>query len=339
MLITKDATSVSINVRIVDSSDGTPELGVLFNTAGIDMWYRREGAVQTSITEVTLAALTTAWTTGGFLEIGHGWYRLDVPDLAFATGVDGVQIGGTVTGMVVHAPYVQLTEADLFAALATPTNITAATGIVLSGVTHTSAVIPTVTSLTNTASADVVEWLGTAAATPTTAGVPEVDITFVGGAAVSATTAQLGVNVVDWDNTTVATPATAGYPATTVKVGTGTGELQTTSGVVDGNVAQILGNATAATNLSASTRSMQILTVNTGNVAATTTTAQFTGVTELTADHFIGRKLFWYDSTDALFLQGTSITDSSWDAGNSEIALTFQQLTDTPLDADLVVLV
>lgn len=33
--------------------------------------------------------------------------------------------------------------------LATPTNITAATGIVLSGVTHTSAVIPTVTTVTN----------------------------------------------------------------------------------------------------------------------------------------------------------------------------------------------
>jgi hypothetical protein len=43
---------------------------------------------------------------------------------------------------------------------------------------------------------NVSHWLGTAAATPTTAGVPEVDITFIAGAAVSTTTAQLGVNVV-----------------------------------------------------------------------------------------------------------------------------------------------
>lgn len=44
--------------------------------------------------------------------------------------------------------------------------------------------------------ANVTKWLGTAAATPTTAGVPEVDLTHIAGAAVSTTTAQLGVNVV-----------------------------------------------------------------------------------------------------------------------------------------------
>lgn len=43
---------------------------------------------------------------------------------------------------------------------------------------------------------DVTHWIGTAAATPTTAGVPEVDITHIAGSAVSTTTAQLGVNVV-----------------------------------------------------------------------------------------------------------------------------------------------
>jgi len=44
--------------------------------------------------------------------------------------------------------------------------------------------------------ANVTQWLGTAAATPTTAGVPEVDLTFITGVAVSTTTAQLGVNAV-----------------------------------------------------------------------------------------------------------------------------------------------
>jgi len=113
MLITKGSINVSVNIRIVDSTDGTPETAVEHNTAGIDMWYRREAAVVTSITEVALAALTTAHTDGGIEHISHGWYRLDVPDAAFATGVDGVQIGGTVTGMVVHAPYIQLIDADL----------------------------------------------------------------------------------------------------------------------------------------------------------------------------------------------------------------------------------
>jgi hypothetical protein len=207
------------------------------------------------------------------------------------------------------------------------------------GYGFTSCVMPVTTAVTNAVSANVTQWLGSAAATPTTAGVPEVDITYVGGAAVSATTAQIGANVVNWNNTVVATPATAGYPAVTVKVGTGTGELDLDTGTVDADVVAIGGVAASATNLSASTRAMLPLVVNTGNVAASTTTAQFTGVTEATADHFIGRKLFWYDSTDALYLQGTEITDSSWDAANSEIVLTFQQLTDTPADGDLVVLV
>lgn len=43
---------------------------------------------------------------------------------------------------------------------------------------------------------DVDGWLGTACATPTTNGVPEVDLTHIAGSAVSTTTAQLGVNVV-----------------------------------------------------------------------------------------------------------------------------------------------
>jgi hypothetical protein len=43
------------------------------------------------------------------------------------------------------------------------------------------------------------------------------DMVDVAGAAVSATTAQLGVNVVNWNNTVVATPATAGIPDINVK--------------------------------------------------------------------------------------------------------------------------
>lgn len=105
-------TDVSVIVRIIDSSDGTPENGVVYNTSGIDLWYRREGAASVDITEATLAALTTAHTDGGFLHINDGWYRLDLPDAACAAGVTGVQIGGTVTGMVVLAPFIELVAYD-----------------------------------------------------------------------------------------------------------------------------------------------------------------------------------------------------------------------------------
>ena len=108
--IKKGTTNVSVTVKIIDSTDGTPELGVVFNTAGMDMEYRRELSAVVDITEVTLADLTVAHADGGFLEIGHGLYRLDVPDAAFASGQDGVQILGTVTGMIVVAPYIQLVD-------------------------------------------------------------------------------------------------------------------------------------------------------------------------------------------------------------------------------------
>jgi len=103
-------TDVSVVIRIIDSTDGTPETGVVFDTAGIDLEYRREGAASVDITEATLAALTTAHTDGGFLHIGNGYYRLDLPDAACEAGVSGVLVHGVVTGMVVIGAYIELTN-------------------------------------------------------------------------------------------------------------------------------------------------------------------------------------------------------------------------------------
>jgi hypothetical protein len=53
-------------------------------------------------------------------------------------------------------------------------------------------------SATGLIPANVTQWLGQAAAAVTNNGVPEVDITHIGGVAVSTSTAQLGVNVVNF---------------------------------------------------------------------------------------------------------------------------------------------
>lgn len=112
-ILKKGVTDRSVTLRIIDSTDGTPETGVVFNTSGIDLWYRREAEAKTSITEATLAALTTAHSDGGFLHVSDGEYRLDVPDAAFATGANYVDFGGTVTGMVVIGGRVRLVNVDL----------------------------------------------------------------------------------------------------------------------------------------------------------------------------------------------------------------------------------
>jgi hypothetical protein len=125
-IVKKGSTDRSVIVRIIDSADGTPETGVLYNTAGIDLWYRREGAAKTSITEATLAALTTAHADGGFLHVSDGTYRLDLPDAAFATGANYVDVGGTVSGMVVIGGRVRLTDVDFEVAIATSTDLATA---------------------------------------------------------------------------------------------------------------------------------------------------------------------------------------------------------------------
>jgi hypothetical protein len=111
-VVTKGTTDYSVTIRIVDSTDGTPETGVVYNTSGIDLWYRRPGGAHTSITEATQTE-GGAHTDGGFIHISDGYYRLDLPDAAVATGVDYVDVGGTVTGMVVIGGRIRLTDFDL----------------------------------------------------------------------------------------------------------------------------------------------------------------------------------------------------------------------------------
>jgi hypothetical protein len=64
--------------------------------------------------------------------------------------------------------------------------------------------LPAALTLGGNMKCDVIAWLGTAPATPTTAGVPEVDMTHISGSAVSTSSAQIGVDVRRWKG---ATPA------------------------------------------------------------------------------------------------------------------------------------
>jgi hypothetical protein len=131
-IVKKGSVDRSILLRIIDSVDGTPETGVVWNSAGIDLWYRREGAVKTSIVEASLSALSDAHADGGFLHVGDGYYRFDIPDAAYATGANYVDFGGTVTGMIVIGGRVRLVDFDLEAAN-TPANVKQINGTTLIG--------------------------------------------------------------------------------------------------------------------------------------------------------------------------------------------------------------
>jgi len=113
--VKKGTTNVSSVVRIIDSSDGTPETGVVAATGGLAFNYRREAEAAVAITGINdLALLTTAHTDGGILHIGDGYYRIDFQDAAFAAGAgeDGVLLTGTATGMIVIGTYHPLVDYD-----------------------------------------------------------------------------------------------------------------------------------------------------------------------------------------------------------------------------------
>lgn len=108
MRVAAGSTDQSVVIRIVDSADGTPEEGVTSASGGIALWYWRMGSTVTAITESDLAAIDSAHSDGGMKHADDGYYRVDIPDAAFATGAARVTIGGTVTGMVVIGTVVEI---------------------------------------------------------------------------------------------------------------------------------------------------------------------------------------------------------------------------------------
>lgn len=96
--VKQGATSVTVNVFIQDSSStvGAGKAGLAFNTASLTAYYMRPRVAATAITLATLAAVTSAYSSGGFKEIDStnaiGWYRFDIPDACLANAERFVSI-------------------------------------------------------------------------------------------------------------------------------------------------------------------------------------------------------------------------------------------------------
>ncbi len=125
MIITAGKTDVTVDVYFVDDDGGTspgePTTGLLFSNieTGGSASYHRQGAARVDFTLVTQTA-AGAHTDGGFVLIDDtnmpGLYRLDVPDLAFATGVDYVTIQLVEAGAnntLMRPLLIDLTDVDL----------------------------------------------------------------------------------------------------------------------------------------------------------------------------------------------------------------------------------
>ena len=86
------STSQTINIFIQNSASttGAGLTGLAYNTASLTAYYTGVKSASSAISLATLAAITTAYTSGGFKEVDAtnmpGWYRLDLPDAAISSG-------------------------------------------------------------------------------------------------------------------------------------------------------------------------------------------------------------------------------------------------------------
>jgi hypothetical protein len=237
------ATSQSINVDLYVLATGAAQTGLVFNSSGLTAYYSFTGANATStqISLVTLATVTTAYSSGGFIAIDGtnmpGLYRLDLPNAALATS-KGREVIITLTGfsgMATRHIKIELTAVD---------NQSTGFGLVNASANVVQISGSNVSATTAQLGVNVVNWNNTVVATPATAGIPDInvknmnnvaatsittinanqgttqpinftgtagsalvksDMTDIAGSAVSTSTAQIGVNLVNISGSAVST--------------------------------------------------------------------------------------------------------------------------------------
>lgn len=108
--IKADSTSISIPIFFQSSTTGEGETGVTSSTTGLKVYYWRQGSSATAVTITNLSTVTSPFSSGGIKEVDStnmdGMYRLDVPNGAWATGVDWVVITAkTDTSLLYRATF------------------------------------------------------------------------------------------------------------------------------------------------------------------------------------------------------------------------------------------
>ena len=93
-------------------------------TAGLSLWYRRDGGAKVSLTPSDLATLETAHADGGILVIAGQEHRLDLPDAAFAAGARHVCWGGEATDITIDGG-----EANIIGQAGTATDTSEVNGV------------------------------------------------------------------------------------------------------------------------------------------------------------------------------------------------------------------
>jgi len=94
-LIEKGSTKVSLAVRLYDATNGSPKTGLTI--ANLQIRYIRvendnDVTISNWVSSTALANPEAPHTDNCGYEIGEGYYRIDVPDAAFATGANFLSV-------------------------------------------------------------------------------------------------------------------------------------------------------------------------------------------------------------------------------------------------------
>jgi hypothetical protein len=92
MIFPPGSTSQSVTVQIVDDA-GLAVTGLVAATFPAVKYKKAGNTAEVAISLSDLAAMTTAWTSGGVKESSGGYYRLDAPDAMFSTAAKVTLIG------------------------------------------------------------------------------------------------------------------------------------------------------------------------------------------------------------------------------------------------------
>ena len=217
-------TSKSVAIQIVDDS-GLAVTGLVAATLPALTYWLTGANAAVSITLSDLAAITTAYSSGGVKELSGGYYRLDLPNAALASA-GKVKVIGEATGKHCLSELIDVSypQADVRQYVGTTINAPATAGV---PDVNASAVNNVSTSSVTTIGANV----GTTQ-----------PVNFTG----TAGSALVQVDCIDWKSGAIPSPNVTGVPLVDVKYLLGTAWLTPgTAGTPDVNVKLIGGQAAA----------------------------------------------------------------------------------------------
>jgi len=234
MIVKPASTDVTTYFHLRLAADGTDATGLTITN--IDLQYVRSGVAPAAKVDATaLAATDSAHGDNQAFEIDAtdqpGVYRVDWPDAAFAAGVREVVLTVKCATVFTESLRVQLTAPQ----------------------------------------ADVTHWLGTAAATPTVAGVPEVDLTHVAGATTNVSALATNVDAILTDTAEI---GAAGAGLTNINLPNQTMDIV---GNITGNLSGSVGSVTGAVGSVTATVNADVLSISGDTAAADNLEKEYDG--------------------------------------------------------------